>query len=142
MKRDDFIGKKLGSVTEDNNERLVAYAKELSASNQEKIPCEIDYKKENKTYWNLLTLKKFNQGETALLISLDITEFKEALENVISKDPINKEKIKTLIDFNHKSFEKIDSIIKSVRNLVRDGSQDEMVQVPVKSILSDIALFI
>lgn len=186
LEKKDFIGKKLGTVTSGNNERLIEYAEKLFAGNEDKIQCEIHYEKEEEDFWNLLTLKKINDGENALLISIDITEFKRAemklkeeqanafhnarlvtmgemigtitheinnplavlslnnsaLEKVMGREPLDTSKIHKLIELNEKSFTKINSIIASVRNLVRDGSHDEHQEIEVQAILDDITLFI
>ena len=76
----DFIGQQLGEMTEYHNEFLIDKANELFNSSKSMIQCEIEFEKDNKKYWNLLTLQKYNNDQNAVLISIDITELKEAQE--------------------------------------------------------------
>jgi PAS domain S-box-containing protein len=77
-----FIGKKLGQMTEYQNDFLVSKAKELFASKKSMIQCEIQFFVDEISYWNLLTLQKYNEDQKAVLISIDITELKMAQDLV------------------------------------------------------------
>jgi len=186
LKEDDFIGKKLGSVSPGNNEQIIEHAKNLFDSNIETTQCEICYTKDSKTFWNLLTIKKYNDDRNALLVSIDITSLKETelklkdeeasaihngrlvavgemvgtitheinnplavitinngvLEKLVSKKEIDIEKIKSLVKINDSSLDKVQKIIKSVKNLVRDGESDDFEEVLFSEVLDDVVLFI
>lgn len=78
----EFIGKKLGSIADGKNDFLIIKAKELFASKNSMIQCEICFNKEESTYWSLLTLQKYNNDKNAILISIDITKLKEVQESI------------------------------------------------------------
>jgi signal transduction histidine kinase len=90
IKETNFIGKKLGQMTEYQNDFLVTKAKDLFASKKSMIQCEIQFFVDDKSYWNLLTLQKYNDDQKAVLISIDITELK------LSEDLIKMEEAKIM----------------------------------------------
>jgi PAS domain S-box-containing protein len=184
--QNEFIGEKLGSVTPGDNEFLIKQAIKLFNNKDKKVQCEISFEKEGQKYWNLLTLQKYNNDMNALLVSIDITQLKEAQiktkedearaihngrlialgemvgtiaheinnplavinmsNSILDKQGRDKKldlaRIASVHDMNKTALNKIQAIIKSVKNLVRDGSQDEFVTFSLKEIFEDVLLFI
>jgi PAS domain S-box-containing protein len=183
---EDFIGKKLGTVTKDKNSILEEKIKELFSGVHEHIQLEISLVKDGTTFWRLLTLQKYNNGKNALLVSMDVTELKNAqikiaeeearsvhsgrlvalgemvgtiaheisnplsvisitnstLRRQIEKNNITEERLKVLADKTKTALDRITKIIHSIKNLVRDGTHDEMVDTSLDEIFSDVVLFI
>lgn len=182
----DFIGKKLGTVTKDKNSILEQKITELFSGVHEHIQLEISLVKDGVTFWRLLTLQKYNNGNNALLVSMDITELKNAqmkiaeeearsvhsgrlvalgemvgtiaheinnplsiisisnntLRRQLEKNAVTEDRLRSLSDKTKTALDRITKIIHSIKNLVRDGSQDEMVDTSLSEIFGDITLFI
>lgn len=81
----DFIGKKVGEVTPDHNEFLIATLKDLfSDPEKNKFQCELEFYKETTKHVSLLTIKTYDNNSKALLVSIDITELKETQQKLES----------------------------------------------------------
>ena len=76
----DFIGKKFGSINDYDTHFLVDKVQHLFKSKKQMIQFEFKFTKDNVEYWNLVTLQKYNKGNKAILVSIDISEHKMAEE--------------------------------------------------------------
>lgn len=82
----EFIGKKLGSVHSPKDDILHIIAKKLFADPYlDSINEEISYHHDGVDYWNFVNLKKYNNGDEAVLVSVDITNLKKAEEQIIQE---------------------------------------------------------
>jgi len=70
----DFIGKELGHVNDTGRD----LGQSLFESNKDIIQAETSFDYNYETHYNYMTMKKYNGGRNAVLISIDITKLKHA----------------------------------------------------------------
>lgn len=186
LKQSDFIGKKLGSVTPGEDELLVKQAQNLFKSDKENAQVETSFEYDGKTFWSLLTMRKYNNGANALLVSIDITKLKKTqikikneetsavqagrlasvgemmatitheinnplavinssnsiIQRQLENDQVDIERLRKIVKMNETAMVTIEKIIKSVKNLVRDGANDKPEDTYLFDILDDVLIFI
>lgn len=81
-KPSDFIGKRLGTVHSSEDDALFSIAEKLFKSSEDFISVEIQYIHNGVNYWNFVNLKKYNHGEAAVIVSVDISNLKQAEEQL------------------------------------------------------------
>lgn len=81
----DFIGNKIGDVSADEESAVAIYAKNLFSQSQDIIQKEFPFIHNGKKYWSYITLKKYNNGKNAILVSSDITSLKTAETKILEE---------------------------------------------------------
>lgn len=182
LRPEEFIGKPLGGVTENKDQQIEirSFVKELFASDKKRIQKELEYHYENKTYYSLITISKYHDNQSAVLVSIDYTNLKNAEKQVQEEqkraqasaklasfgemaagiaheinNPLaiisgtlsiieNKmQKYPTDFDLHKyhqrlvKSVDRINKIIRGMKNLARDGQNDPFEFSLLRDIIDD-----
>tara|TARA_Y100000385_G_C13072433_1_gene629718 strand:- start:138 stop:2102 length:1965 start_codon:yes stop_codon:yes gene_type:complete len=77
-KPSDFIGQTVGEVSGEVNNVISDLVEELFGSDADLLQKEFAFDYDDKKFWSYITLKQYNDGKNAVLVSTDITKLKEA----------------------------------------------------------------
>lgn len=179
-KSDDFIGHTIGEISQGNN-IISNLVEELFEYDKDVLQKEFSFEFNEKEYWSYITLKQYNEGENAVLVSTDITKLKEAqqqireeqakaessaklaafgemaagiaheinnplailngigyrLQKLKEKDKLTDEKFNDLITKLFYGVERIQKIITGMKNLSREGVNDEFEYAKIQDMLDD-----
>lgn len=90
-KAEDFIGLTVGEVAKDGGDNIISdLVNELFENDIDLLQKEFSFDFNDKTFWSYITLKKYNDGNNAVLVSTDTTKHKKA-ENQIREEQIKSE---------------------------------------------------
>lgn len=73
----DFIGLTVGEVSGEGNNVISELVDELFSNNEDLLQKEFAFDYGDKKYWSYITLKQYNHGQNAVLVSTDITKLKD-----------------------------------------------------------------
>ena len=177
-----FIGKELGTINDTENVVLRDMVTSLFEDNsKESIAKELEYDVGDKTYWNYVSINKYNDNKSAVLVSIDTTELKEAqalieeeqkrseanaklaafgemsagiaheinnplavvkasitrLERLQKKEKLTDEHLLKMIETSYYGIDRIQKIISGLKNLARDGFNDDFELCYFKDIAGD-----
>jgi signal transduction histidine kinase len=86
QKREFFVGKDLGEITKDNS--FQEFSKELFDTSENTLSKELEATNNNKSMYFLVVGNKFDNGDKAVIIGLDITDLKESESNQIFNEKL------------------------------------------------------
>lgn len=179
-KQEDFIGQPIGEVSQ-GDQIIVDLVEDLFENDKDLLQKEFSFNYKEKEYWSYVTLKQYNNGNNAVLVSTDITKLKEAekqvreeqakaesnaklaafgemaagiaheinnplailngighrLQKLKEKDKLSDEKFYDLLNKLFYGVERISKIIMGMKNLARDGADDDFEFAKVQDILDD-----
>lgn len=78
----DFVGQKVGELGGGINSEIAMFAKELFASNDNIKYKEMDFIFHGKKYYALISARKYNNNNKAVLVSIDLTDLKMAKDQI------------------------------------------------------------
>jgi PAS domain S-box-containing protein len=177
---DDFIGKTIGEISQGDN-LIVDLVEDLFKDDKDLLQKEFSFDYEENKHWSYITLKKYNQGNNAVLVSTDITKLKEAeskvreeqakaessaklaafgemaagiaheinnplailnvigyrLQRLKEKDKLSDEKFHELVRKLFYGVERIQKIITGMKNLSREGAEDDFEFATLQDMLDD-----
>jgi len=82
-KEEEFVGNKVGAIHSYSDTSILNITKKLFAnSSVDTISNEIKYEYNGEIFWNYITLKKYDHGQKAVLVSVDLTNLKKAEEQI------------------------------------------------------------
>ena len=182
LRPEEFVGRPLGTVTEneDQQNEIRDFVKELFESDKNMLQKELEYHYENRTYYSLITINKYNNNQNAVLVSIDYTSLKNA-ESKIREEQAKAQASAKLASFGEmaagiaheinnplaiisgnlsiieskmqkatidldiekyyhrivKSVDRINKIIRGMKNLARDGQGDPFEFTLVQDIIDD-----
>lgn len=84
-KPSDFIGLTVGEVSGEGNNVISDLVDEIFETEEDILQKEFSFEYNSKDYWSYITLKKYNNGNNAVLVSTDITKLKEVETQVFEE---------------------------------------------------------
>jgi signal transduction histidine kinase len=86
MRKDEFLGKKLGEMSGGSSLQVQKIVKDLFADeSKDMIQETLEFDHSDDHFYNLLNVKKYNNGNNAVLVSIDVTENKRNERRVIEE---------------------------------------------------------
>ena len=83
--QNEFVGKSIGEIANDQENIIARLAKELFSTDIDLLQHEFSFHFNDQEFWSYITLKKYNDGKNAILVSTDITSLKEAEKQILDE---------------------------------------------------------